>query len=178
MTPRFATLALLVLAAAAARLAPHPDNFTPVAAMALFGGARFADKRAAFLVPLAAMVLSDCVLGFTAVAPFVYGAFALTVLLGFALREKGGIARLAGAGIAAAVLFFVVTNGAVWLVSGLYPKTAAGFVDCLIAGVPFFRNTLLGTLAYEAVLFGGFALAERRFPALRRALRTPAVVAA
>src|SRR2546425_2495821 len=95
---RFYVLISITFAAAATRLIPHPPNVTPIAAMALFGGAYFASKRAAFAVPLAAMLLSDLVLGLveyaghgTAISlltPFTYGAFAATACLGLWLRTR------------------------------------------------------------------------------------------
>src|SRR2546429_9840040 len=78
---RFVTLVGIVVAATAMRLMPHPPNVTPIAAIALFGGAHFTSKRAALAVPLLAMCLSDLLLGFGVhrVMPFVYGSFALNV---------------------------------------------------------------------------------------------------
>src|SRR5947208_7217084 len=111
---RFAVLTGMVLAGTAARLIPHPPNFSPIAALALFGGATFASKRAAFLVPLAALFLSDVVLGFYTITPVVYGSFALITCLGILVRGKQTVWRLAGASLAAAVLFFVTTNFGVW----------------------------------------------------------------
>ncbi|MFN3920557.1 MAG: DUF6580 family putative transport protein, partial [Methylohalobius sp.] len=60
---RFLVLVGMILVAAASRLIPHPPNFTPIGAMALFGGACFADRHAAFAVPLAGMWLSDLMIG-------------------------------------------------------------------------------------------------------------------
>ena len=165
--PRFGVLTAMILLAAASRLIPHPPNFTPIAALALFGGASFADKRAAFLVPLAGLLLSDLVLGFYALMPVVYGSFALIVCLGFWLRRQRSVARIAGAAVASAVLFFIVTNFGVWAFGTLYPRTAAGLTECYIAAIPFFQNTLSSNLLYAGVLFGGLALAEKRFVSLR-----------
>ena len=89
--PRFLFLAGMILLAAASRLIPHPPNFGPIAALALFGGAQFADKRLAFLVPLAAMFLSDLVLGLHSLIPVIYGSFALIVCLGFWLRRRQNV---------------------------------------------------------------------------------------
>jgi hypothetical protein len=164
---RFILLAGMILAAAATRLIPHPANFTPIAALALFGGANFASKRAALLVPLAAMALSDLVLGFSAITPVVYGSFALIVGLGLWLRRRKTVSRVAFAATGSALLFFLLTNFGVWSLDGLYPKTLAGLGDCYIAAIPFFRNTLMSGLLYSALLFGGLALAERRFASLR-----------
>jgi hypothetical protein len=165
--PRFLTLLGIVVAAAAMRLLPHWPNFTPIAAMALFGGAHFASRRAAFAVPLAAMALSDLALGLHAALPFVYGAFAAIVGLGLLLRERRSAGRVGGAALASSLLFFAVSNLGAWAVGGLYPLTAAGLLAATIAALPFFAPTLAGDLFYTALLFGGFALAQRALPALR-----------
>jgi hypothetical protein len=160
---RFAVLTAMILSGAAARLIPHPPNFSPIAAMALFGGATFASKRAAFLVPLLAMILSDVVLGFYSITPVIYGSFALITCLGFWVRRKQTVLRLAGASVAAAVLFFITTNFGVWALGDWYPLTWSGLAECYVAAIPFFRNTLCSDLFYSAVLFGALALAERRW---------------
>ena len=156
-----------VLLAAASRLIPHPANVTPIAAMALFGGAHFSNRVAAFLVPLSAMILSDLILGFHSTMPFVYGSFVLIVLIGTLLRRRRTVPAVGVAAMASSVLFFLVTNFGVWVTGTLYPKTWTGLVTAYVAGLPFFRNTVLGDLFYVAVLFGGFAFLERYIPALR-----------
>src|ERR1035437_4337922 len=108
--PRFTILEEMLLAAAASRLIPHPPNLTPIAAIALFGGAQFISKRAAFLVPLAGLFLSDLVFGFYTITPVVYGCFALTVCLGLWVRHCRSAERIAFAAVASAVLFFMLTN--------------------------------------------------------------------
>ena len=166
MKPRTKLLIGMILAAAAMRLLPHPSNFTPIGALALFAGAQFDDKRWAFIVPLAAMLLSDLALGFHGQMPIVYSAFAVIVALGFLLKENKTWLRVTGASLAAATFFFVVSNFSVWAFDGLYPLTMQGLVTCYIAAIPFFQNWLIATLFYSAVLFGGFALAEKKLPAL------------
>jgi len=167
--PRFTTLAGMVFLAAALRLIPHPPNFTPLAAMALFGGAYISDKRLAFGLPLAALFLSDAVLGFYHGMIWVYGSFALIVCLGLQLQSRRRLLPIAGAALASSVLFFALTNFGVWASGGLYPHTLAGLETCYVAAIPFFQNTIAGDLVYTALLFGGFALAEKKFPALREA---------
>jgi len=167
---RFFLLTGLILAAAGARMVPHPPNFSPIGAMALFGGAYFADRRLAFGVPLAALFLSDLVIGFYDGMAVVYGAFALMVGLGLWLRTRRRPALIAGVATAGAVLFFAVTNFGVWAAGTLYPPTVAGLVACYVAAIPFFPNTLMGDLFYNAVLFGGMALAESKFATLREAV--------
>src|SRR6266571_5042638 len=166
---RFVALGGIVLAAAAMRLLPHPPNVAPIAAIALFGGAHFASKRAALAVPLLAMWLSDVFLGFGVdrVLPFVYGSFALIVVLGRLIRDRRSPLAVGGAALTGSVLFFVITNFGAWLSGDLYPRTAEGLVACYVAAIPFFQNTLAGDLFYTAVLFGGFALLERQLPAIR-----------
>lgn len=162
---RTITLFLIIFTAAVSRLLPHPDNVAPIAAIALFAGARFERKSLAFALPLLPMLLSDLVLGHP--SKLAYLSFALTVCLGFTLRRQAGAARVIGASLAASVLFFLVTN-CVFLGSGhMYPKTFEGLLLSYEMGIPFFRGTLLGDLFYSTLLFGGFALAERRFAWLR-----------
>lgn len=164
---RLAAILAAIFAAALFRLAPHPPNFTPIAAMALFGGACLGRRALAFAAPLGALALSDAILGFHSSMVFVYGSVALTVLLGWAVARKITPMRVAGAAVASSVLFFVVTNFGVWLAGGMYPPTLSGLAACYVAAIPFFQNTLAGDLFFTAVLFGGFALFERRLPALR-----------
>ena len=172
--PRLALLAGMVLAAALSRLIPHPPNFTPVAALALFGGASFASKRAALGLPLAGLFLSDLVLGFYAITPVVYASFALIACLGMWVRRRQDVLHLALATVAGAVLFFVLTNFGVWAIGTMYPKTWTGLADCFVAAIPFFWNTLVSDVAYSALLFGGLAIVEKRWPLL--AETTPATV--
>ena len=174
LNARFCVLVCITLAAAATRLIPHPPNVTPIAAMALFGGAYFASKRAAFAVPLMAMLLSDLVLGLVVygtsiflLMPYVYACFAATTCLGLLIRPGHSLVRIAAAALASSVLFFIVTNLGSWFTFSFYPKTWDGLVACYIAGLPLFRNALIGDAVCTAVLFGGFALAEWYFAALR-----------
>ncbi|MFZ5638162.1 MAG: DUF6580 family putative transport protein [Pseudomonadota bacterium] len=178
MAPGPLMLAAMIALAALSRLLPHPPNFSPVEAMALFGGAYFASRGLAIAVPLAAMVLSDIALGlilggdylsYVASLSFwsVYVCIALSSVLGFGLRGRVGGGRVLGYSLAGSLLFFLVTNFFTWLGSTLYPQTGAGLVAAYVAGIPFFQWTVLGTLFYSAALFGGFALLRRRMPALR-----------
>jgi len=168
MNARILTLLTAILAAAALRLVPHPPNFTPIGAMALFSGAYLGRRGAVALVaPLGALFLSDLVLGFYRGMPTVYFSVALIVIIGWMALRRVSPIRVGGAAIASSVLFFVLTNFGMWLSSGFYPRTLAGLEACYIAAIPFFQNTVAGDLFYAAVLFGGFALLERTVPALR-----------
>ena len=169
-------LALLgaILAAAALRLVPHPPNFSPIAAMALFSGAYVGRRGLAFVAPLAALLLSDAVLGFYRGMSFVYGSMMLVVVIGWWLSSRRTPLRIAGAAVASSVLFYVLTNFGMWLFSGFYPRTLAGLEACYIAAIPFFQNTLAGDLFFTTLLFGGFAIAERLLPAIREPSRPQA----
>lgn len=164
---RFCLLLGMVITAAAFRLLPHPPNFSPIAAIALFGGAKFPGRFSAFVVPLGAMFLSDLVLGLHAFIPIIYGCFALIVLLGFKLRQKASARRIFATALIASGLFFTVTNFSVWALSTMYPHTGGGLLACYIAAIPFFANTLFGDLVFTGILFGGVAAAEWQWPVLR-----------
>ncbi len=166
---RLITLSVLILAAAVTRLLPHPSNFAPITAIALFGGTQLSRRSHAFLIPLGAMFLSDCLLGFHPQMPSVYLSFALVVLIGCWVRGHKTPLRIAEGALGGSILFFVLTNFSVWAFDALYPRTAAGLVACFAAALPFFHNSLLGDASYTVVLFGGLALAERWFPVLREA---------
>ena len=167
LKPRHEVLIAMILAAALSRLLPHPPNFAPIGALALFGGAQFADRRAAFLVPLAAMLLSDLCLGFYTHMEWVYGSFALITCMGLWLRSHRTPWRIGGASLLGSTLFFLITNFGVWFHATAYAKSIAGLAACYVAAIPFFANTLLGDGFYSLMLFGGFALLEQRFVVLR-----------
>jgi hypothetical protein len=169
--PRAALITVIVLASAALRVVPHPIDFTPIGALALFGGAYFASKRAAIAVPLLALLAGDMFVGFHPLIPWVYASFLVNVAIGFWLHRNKSASRIAGATLAGAIQFFLISNFAMWASSiGNYPKNGGGLAECYIAALPLFWNTLAGDAFYVALLFGGMALAEKRFPSLREPL--------
>lgn len=163
---RFWVAVILVLLAALLRLLPHPDNFSPIAGMALLAGALFARPVWAIVVPLGAMLISDLALGFHSQMPGVYGAILLVSVLGLGLRSRRRVWPIAGAAVGSSVLFFLVTNFSVWTEGELYPRTWAGLESCFIAAIPFFRNSLAGDLFWTAALFGAWAMLESVVPKL------------
>lgn len=171
-SPRAGALLATIVGLALLRLVPHPYNVTPVAAMALFGGAHLASRRLALAVPLGAMLLSDLALelffghGIHRLMPVVYLCFAATVGLGALLGRRRSVARIAAAALGSSVLFFAVTNFFVWLGSGLYPPTSGGLLACYVAALPFFGHTLAGDLLCTGAVFGAWQLAEQRWPRL------------
>ena len=160
--------------------AAFPWNFSPLAALCLFSGAYLTDRRWAFTVPLGVMLVSDVLIGVVTGQPgyytlhpglpFVYGSYALTILLGLALqRHRRSPWAVGGAAFAGAVLFFVVTNFGQWLTDPLYGRSWSELIRCYTLAIPFFRNTLVGDMAYALVLFGGWAFVELRVPSLEPA---------
>ncbi len=137
--PRAALITGIVVVAAALRIAPHPMNFAPIGALALFGGAYFSSKRAAFAVPLLSLVAGDIFTRFHQLIPYVYASFLVSVAIGFLLRRKKSAFHIGGATVAGAIQFFLITNFAVWATSiGNYPKNLGGLAACYLAGVPLF----------------------------------------
>jgi hypothetical protein len=164
---RLITILSAIAAAAALRLVPHPPNFSPIDAMALFSGAYVGRRLLAFAAPLVALLLSDLVLGFYPGMLFQYAAVILIVLLGTLALSRVTVLRLVGAALSSSILFFAISNFGVWAVSGMYAHSAAGLGACYVAAIPFFQNTVASDLFYAALLFGGFALAEHFVPRLR-----------
>jgi hypothetical protein len=153
---------LLVLIGVTGRLWQPAWSFTPMAAIAIFAGYYFANRAAAVLVPLTAMVVSDLWLpayGHAGIMAVVYAALVLPVVIGWSLRRRMSIGRLGLFGFIPAVIFFLTTNLAVWAIEASYPATAGGLLACYAAALPFFRSMLTGDLLYIAVLFGCYGLA-------------------
>ena len=164
---RLIALLSAIAIAAVLRLVPHPSNFTPIGAMALFSGAYLGRRGViAFAAPLGALFLSDLVLGFYHGMPTVYFSVALIVIVGSLSLQRVSVLRVGAAAVASSVLFFAITNFGMWLFSGFYPPNLAGLEACFVAAIPFFQNTVAGDLFYAALLFGGFKVAERLIPRL------------
>jgi len=181
-TKRFWILTIIVMVVAALRvILIEIPNAAPIAAIALFGGAYFTNKKMAFIIPALALLFSDIILeitfqagmqpypGFYGMMAVVYASFLLIVLIGFYLRKRIKPGPIVISALAASVLFFLITNFAVWVMGGTYPMTFTGLIICYEAGIPFFKNTLISNLLFTAVLFGGFEFVKSRFPVLAKA---------
>lgn len=181
---RLGILVLIVFLVAFSRLLPYlfgieeTFNFSPLAAIALFGGAYFIKRSNALIFPLIALWASNLLLnnvflsqyydGFTIFANWeVYMAIAAVVGVAFLILKKVTLPRLIGASLLASVLFFLITNFLVWLTSGMYVKSMAGLVECFTMAIPFFRNTLTGDMIFSLSLFGIYELAATRYPLLK-----------
>ncbi len=168
INPKFWALSLMILAAAFTRLIPHYPNFTAVGAMALFGGAYFSKKYLAFIVPMAALLLSDLFLGFYSGMWVVYLSFALIVLIGMQIGQNKKPGKILLASISASVAFFLITNFALFPPNSIYPQNLIGIVESYTAAIPFFSYTLLGDLFYVGLMFGIFEIAKAKFPELAK----------
>ena len=157
----FIVAVLLILFAAFSRLIPHPANFTPVAAIALFSGV-YLNKKYFRIIPVAAMLLSDIFLGFHSTMIWIYGSFAVIALIGLWLKSHKKAGYIFGTTLVSSIIFFIVTNFGVWL-SGYYGFTFNGLVECYVMAVPFFKNTVAGDLFYVAAMFGIYEFVSRYF---------------
>ena len=153
MKTNFRNIAIvLILIGAFMRLIPHPPNFTPILALALFAGTKFKDTRYSFIIPIIAMLISDIFIGFHYGMTLIYLILISTTIIG---RHAKGIFS---AGLASSMLFFIVSNFQVWLVSGMYQKNIFGLIECYAMAIPFFGMTLLSTVIYTYALFSVFYL--------------------
>lgn len=177
---RFGALVLMIVLACISRFMPHPPNFAPIGAMALFGATYFSKRWIAYLIPVITFYLSDLFLNNVVYAEYfdsfvwfhqgvywTYISMLLIVLMGTLILKKVSVTKVVTASLTASVLFFVVSNFGVWFSTEMYPKDMTGLATCYTAGIPFFKNTLRGDLVYCGVMFGAFELAQRYVPALR-----------
>ncbi len=158
-----ALIAFLIALVVLARLLPHAWGFMPVAASALFAGRMLRNPVLAPVVPLAAMALSGLVLAGDdwRISLVTYAAIALPAFAGMATRNWRGALPTAITMVGCSVVFFVLSNFAVWAFSGMYSHTLAGLTQCYVLALPFFQNSLAGDLFWTAVLFGGAHMIQR-----------------
>lgn len=161
---------VLIFIAMVSRLIPHVPNFTPIAAMALLGGATLTDRKKAYALPLLALLLSDAMIGFYSGIVYVYVGFLLTVFIGTQMASKLTALRIGASATLSSIAFFIISNFGVWMSGGLYPKTMEGLRDCYVAAIPFFHQSLAGDLFYSAAFFslyqGARALMKERSQAV------------
>ncbi len=162
---RFLLILSMIFIAVLSRFIGIIPNFSPIAAIALFGATYFSNKRDAFIVPILAMFISDLFIGLHPTMWAVYLSFALTVIIGFNLRKKHSVTRIIISSLISSVIFFIITNFAHFLF--YFPHTIEGLTQCYIDAIPFFRNTVLGDLVYCSVLFGSYNLAAIKIKELK-----------
>jgi len=158
------TAVMLILFAALSRLLPHPMNFAPVTAIALFSGV-YLNKKYAFIIPIIALLISDAIIGFYPYIYWIYGTILLIALIGLWLKShvqniSGAkkVSYIAGTTLVSSVIFFIVTNFGVWTSGMYYEMSWSGLMQCYAMAIPFFRNTLLGDVVYVGVMFGVYEL--------------------
>jgi hypothetical protein len=152
---------VMVVLGACARLVPHPWNFTPIMTIGLFAGSHARKLSTGVLATLFALALSDAILGFYSGFWYVYAAALIPVFLGKLIRGRIGVAQVAAAALVSSLSFFLITNFMVWATGSMYPRTISGLSACFLAGIPFYRNQILGDAFYTVAIFGGYALIQR-----------------
>ena len=130
-------------------------------ALGLYAGAKSTKLRTGVLVTLLALLLSDAVMGFYRGMWYVYAASLVPVLLGRFIRRQDGVSAIVPAALLSSLSFFAITNFMVWATGPMYPHTASGLSACFVAGLPFYRNQILGDVFYTVTLFGGHAVFSR-----------------
>lgn len=188
--PRNITLLLMILVVTAFRLLVtfNSDtlqfaNFTPIGAIALFGGAYFKDNLKAFAFPLLSLLISDFVLYTTIYSQYVdmllvqelytYLAIALMVLAGKVMLKKVTVVNLLASTIVITLIHWIVSDFGSWYKNPLFTQDLAGYWNCLVKAIPFEIRFLEGTLIYGAILFGAFEMLKAKYPVLK--LKTQAI---
>ncbi len=149
---------IFILLGVLSRLAPHAPNLTAVGALSLFVGAKYGVKKS-LIILLTTMLIADSIKGFHSVMWATYGALMIGVFIGKVIAHKKNVEWIIGGTLLSSIVFFIITNFAVWLAPNfMYAKTAQGLMQCYLMAIPFFRNTLVGDLMYSGIFFGGFEL--------------------
>lgn len=166
-TKIFFVVAIIALVVAS-RLVKHPFNFSPIIAVSIFSGF-YLKKYWAVILPLIAMVVSDYFIGFYdwQIMASVYGSIVVAFLIGGLLASHKKWYNVFFSAVVSSVLFFLITNFAVWAFFDWYPHTLSGLVSCFTLAIPFFRNSFIGDLVYTSALFSIFEfslfLADKKF---------------
>ena len=174
-------LSIIILLAAFTRIMPHPPNFSPMAAIGLFGAAHFAKKWQAFFIPLIGIWVSDFVINnyvynisssnfvwFYSGFYWQYMSYILIIFTGLFIFNRGiSLTKTAGGMISSSGIFFLVSNFGVWAGGTMYPKNFGGLITCYAAGVPFIHNTIISDVLFTTVLFGTYYLLQVEYSSLK-----------
>lgn len=155
--------AALIALCVVARLLPHPPNFAPAAAVAMFGCMLFVKRWHTVAVVTLGMAVGDWFIGFydSGVMLIVYASLLMPLVARRFLANSGAV-RVGSVAVLSGIGFYLTTNAAVWFFTGAYPATADGLAASYLAGLPFLKWTILGNLCYAAILFGGYEFVRRR----------------
>ena len=173
--------AAIIFLAGATRIFPHPPNFSPILAIALFGAAHFSKKWQAVVIPMLAVWLSDLFInnfvysnqgtGFIWLYPgfyWQYGSYFLIIMSSILVfKNKISISKTLGASLGSSMAFFLFSNFGVWAGSGMYMKNLSGFIACYVAGLPFLQNTIVSNILFTTVLFGSYYLIQVQYSSLK-----------
>jgi len=151
-------ITLFIIVAALMRLIPHPPNFVPITAIAIFAGVKFNNIILAYTVPVSIMLISDFFIGFSSISLFVYLAFILITSYSYLIKKYSIINILLSS-----IIFFIITNFGVWVLPGGYPNNIEGLILCYTAAIPFFTNSILADLFFSALLYYGFEKIEKKY---------------
>ena len=174
-------LSIIILLAAFTRIMPHPPNFSPMAAIGLFGAAHFAKKWQAFFIPLIGIWVSDLVINnyvySSSSSNFVwfysgfywqYMSYILIIFTGLFIFNRGiSLTKTFGGMMSSSGIFFLVSNFGVWTGGTMYPKNFGGLITCYAAGVPFIHNTIISDVLFTTVLFGTYYLLQIEYSSLK-----------
>lgn len=167
------TLLGIITLVAVSRLLPHPPNFAPLGAIAVFASVTFGNKFLKYALPILLAIITDFILVLTVNAAFsspaahfgsygiyiIYATYPLMGIMAHFFNSKGNIhsqpKKIMGLSLISSIVFFIVSNFVVWL-GGWYGYSIAGLGACFVAAIPFFHNTVGGDLFYNAVLFGSY----------------------
>ena len=152
---------LFVIIGVLFRLIPHPVNFAPILAIALFGGT-YLNRKTALWVPMSALIISDLFLGTYSpiLMLFVYASTLASCLLGLWLRNHKNVLNIVGISLVSAVIFYLFSNFGVWIMPSGYPHNWAGLIECYLMAIPFLKNSVASNLIYTAVFFGAYEMAQ------------------
>lgn len=148
---------VFIVIAALMRLIPHPPNFVPITAIAIFAGIKFKNIKLAYLIPISVMLISDFFIGFSYISIFVYLAFILITTYSFIVKSYH-IKNI----LLSSLMFFIVTNFGVWLLGG-YTYSLEGLILCYTMAIPFFTNSILADLFFSGILYFGFKKIEEKY---------------
>ena len=158
---KFYSALMLITVLAFSRIIPHPANFTPILGMAVFAGTVFDRKIFSFLIPLLAMILSDLFLGFHSGIVIIYFAICLNVAIGIYFINKISYFKIFVSLVSGSLVFFIITNFAVWVSSGMYTYSLEGLLTCYTKALPFLQNTIISTILYGVGAFFIFELSNK-----------------
>ncbi len=154
---KYGLIIFISLLAFLGRFLPHLPNFSPLYASLIFSGAYASRMRWAFL-PLLALLVSDFFIGFYAwpIMLAVYLSLTANIFIGRKLKKNLNALSVLNASLLSALLFFVITNTAVWYLGTWYSHDISGLMSCYTLAIPFFKTTIASTVLYSGLMFGAY----------------------